>query len=110
MLRLYEMVNFNNCGGVYLVGKIAKLIRNRGFGFISIEDQEDIFFHRSDVKVTDFKDLKKGNAVEFNMKKGPKGLRAVDIKKVDSEDIEVVDEKDIEMENLKKFFKNRRLN
>lgn len=65
-------------------GKIAKLVRDRGFGFISAEDGKEIFFHRSSLEGVDFTALEEGNGVEFNTETGPKGLRAVNVKKAEA--------------------------
>ena len=63
-------------------GKIAKLIRDRGFGFISSDEGKEIFFHRSSLQGVDFNALEEGNAVEFDTETGPKGVRAINVKKV----------------------------
>ena len=63
-----------------LKGEIKKLIRERGFGFISAEDGREIFFHRSALEEVDFDALDEGNSVEFNVEKGPKGPRAVNVR------------------------------
>ena len=63
-------------------GKIKKLVRDRGFGFISAEDGRDVFFHRSAMEGGDFESLEEGNEVEFNSEMGPKGPRAVNVKVV----------------------------
>ena len=63
-----------------LKGEIKKLIRERGFGFISAEDGREIFFHRSALGGTDFDALEEGNNVEFNVERGPKGPRAVNVR------------------------------
>ena len=60
-------------------GKIKKLIRDRGFGFITAEDGQEIFFHRSAIVGMDFSALDEGNSVEFNTETGPKGPRAVNV-------------------------------
>ncbi len=62
-------------------GTIKRLIRDRGFGFISAEDGREIFFHRSEVQDVDFDSLEEGNSVEFNVEKGPKGRRATNVKR-----------------------------
>jgi len=67
-----------------LKGKIKRLIRNRGFGFITGEDGKEIFFHRTALEKIDFDSLEEGNSVEFNLEKGPKGLRAVNINRIES--------------------------
>jgi len=61
-------------------GKIKRIIRERGFGFISAEDGREIFFHRSALEGIDFEALEEGNSVEFEVEKGPKGPRAVSMK------------------------------
>jgi CspA family cold shock protein len=60
-----------------LKGKVKRLIRLRGFGFISAENGEEVFFHRSALRGEDFDALEEGTSVEFNLTEGPKGLRAV---------------------------------
>ena len=65
-------------------GKIKKLIKERGFGFINAEDGKEVFFHRSALEGTDFDTLEEGNSVEFNLERGPKGPRAVNVKMVET--------------------------
>lgn len=60
-------------------GQIKRLIRARGFGFITAEDRQEVFFHRSAVE-GDFDSLEEGAQVEFSLERGPKGLRAANIK------------------------------
>lgn len=63
-------------------GKIKRLIRGRGFGFISAEDGSEVFFHRSALQDVDFDTLEEGNGIEFDLEKGPRGPRAVNVKMV----------------------------
>ena len=63
-------------------GTIKRLIRERGFGFISAEDGREIFFHSSALEGIDFDALEEGNSVEFNVEKGPKGPRAVNVTRI----------------------------
>ena len=63
-------------------GKIKRIIRDRGFGFISAEDGREIFFHRSALEGEDFDALEEDSGVEFNVEQGPKGPRAVDIRMI----------------------------
>lgn len=53
---------------------------SKGYGFITAEGGEDIFFHQSNVKATGFRDeLKQGDLVTFEVQNGQKGKRAVNI-------------------------------
>ena len=63
-------------------GKIKRLIRDRGFGFINVEDGKDVFFHRSALTEGDFDALEEGTSVEFDIEKGPKGSRAANVRLV----------------------------
>ncbi|MFQ5988125.1 MAG: cold-shock protein [Dehalococcoidia bacterium] len=65
-------------------GEIKRLIRDRGFGFISAEDGKEIFFHRSALEGIDFDALEEGNSVEFNVGRGPKGLRAENVRMIEA--------------------------
>jgi CspA family cold shock protein len=65
-----------------LKGKIKGLIRLRGFGFISAENGEEVFFHCSALRGEDFDALQEGTSVEFKFTRGPKGPRAVRIRVV----------------------------
>ena len=61
-------------------GKIKRLVRDRGFGFITAEDDKEVFFHRSALAEGDFDALEEGASVEFDLEEGPKGPRAVNLK------------------------------
>lgn len=61
-------------------GTIKKIIQNRGFGFIDSEDQEeDIFFHQSNIQETELSRLRLGQRVEYEIEDTPKGPQAVNI-------------------------------
>jgi len=61
-------------------GKIKKLARERGFGFISDTDGREIFFHQSSLIDAKFEELREDAQVEFEVEKSPKGPRAINIK------------------------------
>jgi CspA family cold shock protein len=48
----------------------------KGFGFISRSTGEDVFVHFSAIQSNGFRSLKEGQAVQFVVKQGPKGLQA----------------------------------
>jgi CspA family cold shock protein len=60
-------------------GKIKKLVRERGFGFISDTDGSEVFFHQSALVDLKFDSLNEGQEVEFEIEKSPKGPRAVNV-------------------------------
>ncbi|MFA4984930.1 MAG: cold shock domain-containing protein [Candidatus Omnitrophota bacterium] len=61
-------------------GKIKKLVRERGFGFISDTDGREVFFHQSSIIDATFDSLKEEQAVEFEVENSPKGPRAINVK------------------------------
>lgn len=60
-------------------GKIKKIIRERGFGFISDTDGREIFFHQSGLVDSQIDTLNEEQKVEFEVEKSPKGPRAIRI-------------------------------
>jgi len=56
---------------------------SKGFGFISREDGEDVFVHYSAIEDSGgYRTLDEGQAVEFEVTQGPKGLQATNVRKV----------------------------
>ena len=51
----------------------------KGFGFITRQNGEDVFVHFSAIQSKGFRSLQEGQAVQFNVTKGPKGLQAEDV-------------------------------
>ena len=51
----------------------------KGFGFISRQNGGDVFVHFSAIQSNGFRSLQEGQAVEFNVTKGPKGLQAENV-------------------------------
>jgi len=63
-------------------GTIKRIVQDKGFGFIVPDDGSDeVFFHRSRMapKVY-FEDLREGDEVEFQVRKGDKGPQAFNLK------------------------------
>ena len=52
----------------------------KGFGFLSRPNGEDVFVHYSAIQSNGgFRSLQEGQAVQFNVVKGPKGWQAEDV-------------------------------
>ena len=65
-------------------GTIKKVVWGRRFGFISAEDGREVFFHSSALEGTDFGALNEGDNVEFNVERGPKGPRAMNVRMIEA--------------------------
>jgi cold shock protein len=61
-------------------GKIKKVVRERGFGFISDTDGREVFFHQSGLVDAQFDSLKEESKVEFEIENSPKGPRAISVR------------------------------
>ena len=51
----------------------------KGFGFLSRQSGDDVFVHHTAIKSQGFRSLQEGQAVRFNVVKGPKGLQAENV-------------------------------
>ncbi len=54
---------------------------SKGYGFISRENGEDVFVHYSAIQDDGYRTLEEGDAVEFEVAEGPKGLQATNVVK-----------------------------
>lgn len=55
---------------------------DKGYGFISQEDGEDVYVHFSEIKEEGFKTLEEGQAVEFEIGPGKEGKKqAINVRK-----------------------------
>jgi len=51
----------------------------KGFGFIQRQSGEDVFVHFSAIQADGYRSLNEGQAVEFEVVRGPKGLQASNV-------------------------------
>ncbi len=61
-------------------GKVKKIARERGFGFINDTDGRELFFHQSSLIDVGFDQLHEDQEVEFEVESSPKGPKAINIK------------------------------
>ena len=54
----------------------------KGYGFITPENGNDVFVHHSAIQGEGYKSLDEGQQVEFNIEQGPKGEQATNVVKL----------------------------
>ena len=60
-------------------GTVKWFNASKGFGFIQRQSGEDVFVHFSAIQGDGYRSLNEGQAVEFDVTKGPKGLQAANV-------------------------------
>ena len=63
-------------------GTVKWFNSSKGFGFIERPDGDDVFVHYKAIAGDGFKELAEGEAVEFEIEEGPKGLQAANVTKI----------------------------
>ena len=63
-------------------GTVKWFSRTKGYGFITRPDGPDVFVHYTGIVGEGFRNLSEGQAVEFSVQAGQKGLQAVDVRPV----------------------------
>ncbi len=62
-------------------GTVKWFNSEKGYGFIAQPDGgDDVFVHHSAIQMTGYRTLEEGQAVDFELKEGPKGLQAVEVR------------------------------
>ncbi|MDG0793116.1 cold shock domain-containing protein [Cohnella ginsengisoli] len=63
-------------------GTVKWFNAEKGYGFISVEDGNDVFVHFSAIQGDGFKTLDEGQAVEFEITDGNRGPQASNVVKL----------------------------
>ncbi len=65
-------------------GTVKWFSNEKGFGFISREDGDDVFVHFSVIQGEGYKSLHEGQEVEFEVVDGDKGPQAANVRPLDA--------------------------
>lgn len=61
-------------------GTVKWFSDEKGYGFISREDGDDVFVHHTAIQAEGFRSLQEGQTVEFDVEQGPKGQQAANVR------------------------------
>ena len=64
-------------------GTVKWFDTKKGYGFIELEGNKDVFVHFSEITEEGYKSLRDGQAVEFDIEKDDNGERAKNVTKLD---------------------------
>ncbi|WP_079529278.1 MULTISPECIES: cold-shock protein [Halobacillus] len=62
-------------------GTVKWFNAEKGFGFIEVEGQDDVFVHFSAIQEEGFKSLEEGQVVNFEIQEGQRGPQAANVQK-----------------------------
>lgn len=63
-------------------GKVKWFNNEKGYGYIEVEGENDVFVHFSSITGEGYKTLEEGQEVEFEVEQGQKGPQAANVKKI----------------------------
>lgn len=60
-------------------GKVKWFSNVKGFGFITVEGEGDVFVHHTEITADGYRTLEEGQDVKFELETGPKGKYAAKV-------------------------------
>ena len=63
-------------------GTVKWFNAEKGFGFISVEGEDDVFVHFSAIQADGYKTLEEGQAVTYDLTEGARGMQAANVTKL----------------------------
>lgn len=63
-------------------GTVKWFNAEKGFGFLSVEGEEDVFVHFSAITGEGYKSLEEGQRVQFDVVEGARGPQASNVSKI----------------------------
>ena len=61
------------------IGTVKWFSPKKGYGFITMNDGQEVFVHYSAIDGNGFRSLEQGEHVQFDVAQGPKGLQAAKV-------------------------------
>jgi cold shock protein len=79
MLGWLRPAGFSGGTGEMAIGVVKWFSPKKGYGFITMEDGQEVFVHYSAIDGNGFRSLEQGDRVQFEVAQGPKGLQASNV-------------------------------
>jgi CspA family cold shock protein len=68
------------------IGVVKWFNNDKGYGFIKRDNGDDVFVHHTAISnQAGYRTLNEGERVEFDVKQGPKGLQAENVRRLDQQ-------------------------
>ncbi len=61
------------------IGTVKWFSPKKGYGFITLDDGQEVFVHYTAIDGQGFRSLEQGEKVKFDVSLGPKGLQAANV-------------------------------
>ena len=76
------LARIEQLGSALATGTVKFFNSEKGFGFISREQGDDVFVHYSNIQGSGYKSLEEGQHVEFDVAPGRKGEEAQNVRPI----------------------------